>query len=169
MNVKTKPSDRSVTPLGSVVVMFIFFIIPIIVLSVLFKIAFELNSSSNMFVFYAIFPLFIVLSLFLIVGFILFIYLVKRPKKYKAKLMRMREQLYKGKYIIYLGFDVYDEKIKKYGSFSEERKDIGKADFWCYSPQQNNLQVGRDYYIYIKEFNWSIKKIEEYIGDSNVR
>lgn len=167
MNVKTKISDRSITPVASSIVMFVFLILPLIIISVFVKMMFELYTNAEIEILYSLVPVFIIFAFFLIIGFILLFYLLKKPKKYKAKLLHRKQQLYKNKYIIRLGFDIYDKNLKKHYSSKYNSDEKEKADFWCYTVEQDNLSIGKDYYVYIKEFNWSIKRIEECMESQN--
>lgn len=83
-----------------------------------------------------------------------FIYaLIKRPKGYKAKLVNKRVETYNVKQITYMEFNTEKER--------EQEEDFISADYKCYTIGENNLIVGNDYSLIIKEFNWEPKYVEE--------
>lgn len=83
-----------------------------------------------------------------------FIYaLIKRPKGYKAKLVNKKVETYNGKQITYMEFNTEKER--------EQEEDFISADYKCYTIGENNLIVGNDYSLIIKEFNWEPKYVEE--------
>lgn len=83
-----------------------------------------------------------------------FIYmLLKKPKGYKAKLVSKKNETYNGKQITYMKFNTEKEK--------EQEEDFISADYKCYTIGENNLVVGNDYLLKIKEFNWEPKYVEE--------
>ena len=89
-----------------------------------------------------------------------FVYvLIKRPKGYKAKLVNKKNQTYKGKKITYMVFSTQKE--------SEQEEDFISSKYRCYTIGENNLIVGNDYSLKIKEFNWEPKHVEE-INNSKV-
>ncbi len=83
-----------------------------------------------------------------------FIYaLIKRPKGYKAKLVNKKVETYNGKQITYMEFKTEKER--------EQEEDFIPADYKCYTIGENNLIVGNNYSLRIKEFNWEPKYVEE--------
>ena len=83
-----------------------------------------------------------------------FIYaLIKRPKGYKAKLVNKKVETYNGNQITYMEFNTEKER--------EQEEDFISADYKCYTIGENNLIVGNDYSLRIKEFNWEPKYVEE--------
>jgi len=89
---------------------------------------------------------------------ICFVYaLIKRPKGYKAKLVNKKNETYNGKQITYMEFSTQKER--------EQEEDFIPSDYSCYTIGENNLIVGNDYLLRIKEFNWEPKYVEE-INDS---
>lgn len=98
-----------------------------------------------------------ILLLFAVIflGFsIYFIYiLIKKPKDYKAKLINKKIEIYKGKQITYMKFSTEKER--------EQEEDFISSEYKCYTIGKNNLIVGNDYSLGIKEFNWEPKYVEE--------
>lgn len=91
-------------------------------------------------------------GIFLAFG-IYFIYeLFKSPKEYKLKLIIKRNETYKGKKITYMRFSKQKEK---------DIDDLNALDYKCYTVGENNLIVGNDYILKIKEYNWEPKRVEE--------
>ena len=83
-----------------------------------------------------------------------FIYaLFKWPKGYKAKLVNKKTETYNGRQITYMKFKTEKE--------SEQEEDFISSDYRCYTIGENNLIVGNDYSLRIKEFNWEPKFVEE--------
>lgn len=83
-----------------------------------------------------------------------FIYaLFKWPKGYKAKLVNKKIETYNGRQITYMKFKTEKE--------SEQEEDFISSDYRCYTIGENNLIVGNDYSLRIKEFNWEPKFVEE--------
>ena len=83
-----------------------------------------------------------------------FIYILfKRPKGYKAKLVNKKIETYNGRQITYMKFKTEKE--------SEQEEDFISSDYRCYTIGENNLIVGNDYSLRIKEFNWEPKFVEE--------
>lgn len=95
--------------------------------------------------------IFFVLSMFFIYA------LFKLPKGYKAKLVNKKNEIYNGRQITYMEFNTEKEK--------EQEEDFISSDYKCYTFGENNLIVGNDYSLKIKEFNWEPKFVEE-INDS---
>lgn len=83
--------------------------------------------------------------------------LFKRPKGYKAKLVNKKIETFNGKQITYMEFNTEKER--------EQEEDFISADYKCYTIGENNLVVGNNYSLKIKEFNWEPKYVEE-INDS---
>lgn len=79
--------------------------------------------------------------------------LFKRPKGYKATLVNKKIETFNGKQITYMEFNTEKER--------EQEEDFISADYKCYTIGENNLVVGNDYLLRIKEFNWEPKYIEE--------
>lgn len=83
-----------------------------------------------------------------------FIYaLIKRPKGYKAKLINKKIETYSSKQITYMEFSTQKER--------EQEEDFIPSVYRCYTIGENNLIVGNDYSLRIKEFNWEPKYVEE--------
>ena len=79
--------------------------------------------------------------------------LFKWPKGYKAKLVNKRIETYSGSQITYMEFNTEKER--------EQEVDFISSDYRCYTIGKNNLIVGNDYILRIKEFNWEPKFVEE--------
>ena len=88
------------------------------------------------------------LLLFLLVGLYCLYILIKPPKGYKVKLIEKDFRTYNGESITSM-------------KFHAEKEDARVVDFECYTIGENNLFVGRDYILKIKEFNWTPKYVEE--------
>ena len=89
---------------------------------------------------------------------IYFLYaLFKRPKGYKAKLVNKKIETFNGKQITYMEFNTKKER--------EQEEDFISSNYKCYTIGENNLVVGNNYSLKIKEFNWEPKYVEE-INDS---
>lgn len=86
-------------------------------------------------------------------GIYFFYLLIKKPKKYTAKLISKVPTKYKGKDIIYMTFKV----IKNINRQDDLTSDIYK----CFTYEENDFIINNLYNIYLKEFNWKIKKIED--------
>ena len=100
----------------------------------------------------------IIFYVFPIAFFIVDIYtiysLFKRPKGYIVKLLSKKVESYKGNIITYMVFSATtsNKKIK----------------FECYTKEENDLVVGNNYILKIKEFNWEPKYIEKlYYNQTN--
>lgn len=99
--------------------------------------------------------------IFFIIGIYIIVNLFRPAKKYKLRLTSKKEQVYNGKIITYMGFSGDKEK--------EVFDDLIDADYKCYTIGQNNLVVGDDYIVKIKEFNWcpkSVKALDDYKNDT---
>ena len=83
--------------------------------------------------------------------------LFKRPQGYKATLVNKKIETFNGKQITYMEFNTEKER--------EQEEDFISSDYKCYTIGENNLVVGNNYSLKIKEFNWEPKYIEE-INDS---
>lgn len=82
-----------------------------------------------------------------------FVYaLIKRPKGYKAKLISKKAEIYNSKQITCMEFSTEKER--------EQEEDFISSDYRCYTIGENNLIVGNDYSLRIKEFNWEPKYVE---------
>lgn len=79
--------------------------------------------------------------------------LFKWPKGYKAKLVNKKIETYKGRQITYMEFKTEKER--------EQEEDFIPSDYRCYTIGENNLIVGNDYSLRIKEVNWELKFVEE--------
>lgn len=79
--------------------------------------------------------------------------LLKWPKGYKAKLVNKNIETYNGKQITYMEFNTEKKR--------EQAEDFISSDYRCYTIGENNLIVGNDYLLRIKEFNWEPKFVEE--------
>lgn len=104
---------------------------------------------------------FIFAIIFLCFDIYFFSLLLKKSKKYTAKLISKTKDKYKGKDIIYMVFRAVKEK--------ELNDDFVPREYRCFTYQDNNLFVNNIYNIYIKEFNWKIKKIDNEIADSIIK
>lgn len=83
-----------------------------------------------------------------------FVYtLIKKPKEYRAKLVNKKNETYNGKQITYMEFNTQKER--------EQEEDFISTNYRCYTIGENNLIVGNDYSLRIKEFNWKPKYVEE--------
>ena len=83
-----------------------------------------------------------------------FVYtLIKKPKEYRAKLVNKKNETYNGKQITYMEFNTQKER--------EQEEDFIFTNYRCYTIGENNLIVGNDYSLRIKEFNWKPKYVEE--------
>ena len=88
-----------------------------------------------------------------------FVYaLFKRPKGYKAKLINKISETYNGKQITYMEFQTQKEQ--------EQEEDFIPSDYNCYTIGENNLIVGNDYSLKVKEINWEPKFVEEISNSS---
>lgn len=77
-------------------------------------------------------------------------YSIKRPKVYRATLVKKKIEKYKEKEITCMVF-----KIKK-----NEAKDFVPRKYECYTEGTNDFIEGREYLIGIKEYNWQIKNVK---------
>lgn len=85
---------------------------------------------------------------------IYFVYaLIKRPKRYKAKLVNKKNETYNGKQITYMEFSTQKER--------EQEEDFVPSDYRCYTIGENNLIVGNVYSLRIKEFNWNLNVLKK--------
>lgn len=83
-----------------------------------------------------------------------FVYLLlKKPKRYSAKLIKKSIENYKGRQITYMKFVTKKRK--------EQEEDFVPKTYTCYTYGNNDLIEKEKYIIRIKEFNWKIKSIEE--------
>ena len=83
---------------------------------------------------------------------IYFVYaLIKRPKAYRATLVNKKIETYNGEQITYMEFST--EK--------EQEDDYISPDYTCYTIGDNDLVVGSEYSLRIKEYNWEPKYVEE--------
>ena len=86
-------------------------------------------------------------------GMYFFYALIKRPKGYKAKLINKKIETYNDKQITYMEFCTEKER--------KQEEDSIPSYYRCYTIEENNLIVGNDYSLKIKEFNWEPKYVEE--------
>lgn len=89
----------------------------------------------------------------LVIGICCFYALVKHPKNYKAKLVNKNIEIYKNQQITYMEFST----MKKI----EQEEDLIPKNYMCYTIGENNLIIGKDYALGIKEFNWEPKYVTE--------
>ncbi len=80
-------------------------------------------------------------------------FLLKKPKRYSAKLLKKNVENYKGRQITYMTFTTEKEK--------EQEEDFVPRTYTCYTYGYNDLIENERYTIKIKEFNWKIKAVEE--------
>lgn len=91
---------------------------------------------------------------FFCISMSIFCYLFKSPRAYRAKLVSKKTEIYDGKQITYMEFYVERDKNLKL--------DIMPYTYKCYTTFENNLIVGNDYVLKIKEFNYEPKMVEEF-------
>ena len=108
--------------------------------------------------------------LFFILGVILIFILLKKPKGYIVKLVNKKIEMYNGMQITYMEFNTEDheeitedeeETLEDDEEVLEDEEEVSNADYLCYTIGENNLFIGKDYLLKIKEFNWEPKYIEE--------
>lgn len=87
---------------------------------------------------------------------IFLIYLFKPPKKYIAVLISKSMGDYHGMIVCDMVFEVTKKKKRSY--------DLIPARFSCFTYEDNDLVINQQYTIYVKEFNWVIKKVEPFDG-----
>ena len=90
---------------------------------------------------------------FLIFSACSFFDIVKKPTPYKAKLVSKKEDKVDGKKVTSMVFEIDKPKTKK--------KEIFPNVWECYTYEKNNLEVDKKYTIYIKEYNWELKYVDE--------
>ena len=93
--------------------------------------------------------------IFFLLSIYFIVYLIKPSKGYKAKLMSKEKSYYNGKTITYMTFRT-----------GEDYKDEAKySEYKCYTiGDNNNLNLGSEYILKVKEFNWQPRYVEEYYG-----
>lgn len=91
----------------------------------------------------------IVLLMFLILGIILLISIIKPPKRYVAKLVSKKKTKYKDNNICEMRFEIVTDKEGVKGPL-----------YSCYTDDSNNLEIEQRYNIYIKQLSRKIKKID---------
>lgn len=89
------------------------------------------------------------LLIFLILGIIFLIGIIKPPKKYVATLASKKNSTYKGNNICEMSFRIVTNNVSGVS-----------PSYSCYTDEQNNLEIGQRYNIYIKQFGCKIKKID---------
>ena len=108
--------------------------------------------------------------IFFVLGVILIYILLKKPKGYIVKLVNKKIEMYNGMQITYMEFNTEDheeitedeeETLEDEEEVLEDEEEISNADYLCYTIGENNLFIGKDYLLKIKEFNWEPKYIEE--------
>lgn len=77
---------------------------------------------------------------------------IKKPKKYTAKLVSKKKDTYKGENITCMVFQVFKKK--------EREDDFISNEYRCFTYDDNPFVVNQNYNIFIKEFNWQIKRVE---------
>lgn len=94
---------------------------------------------------------------FLYFGFYFLYFLIKKPVKFKAKLISKDVVGRK----IYLTLKIQKEK--------EQKVDLVGNTYRVYVYEDSNFSVGNYYSIGLKEFNWEVVSIDDYSGESNVK
>ena len=91
-----------------------------------------------------------------------FIYaLIRKPVKYKAKLVSKELQMYHENQITVMTFEC--KKRKK-------QKEVDTPSvFECYSIEPNDFVVDKEYSLLIKEFHWLVKEVEPLSGQKDVQ
>lgn len=82
-------------------------------------------------------------------GIFFLIFLIKRPKRYLAKLVAKKLEKYKDLEITYMKFTVK----------GNTPDDI--SEYKCYTIGENDLQIGNEFVLKIKQFNWEPKYVEK--------
>ena len=91
-----------------------------------------------------------------------FVYaLLKKPKAYKAKLIKKQIEIYNGKQITYMEFQTEQELREIMENEVEKNLPEFSDAYKCYTIGENDLIQGNDYSLKIKEFNWEPKFVEE--------
>lgn len=86
--------------------------------------------------------------LFFICGIGMLFTLFKKPKRYSAKLISKNEECYQDKNVTSMIFELWAKE-----------NDSNKT-CECFTYEQNELVVGKTYDVYVKEFNWEIRKVD---------
>jgi len=95
-------------------------------------------------------PFVILVSVF---GIFCLCVLIKWPKGYKVKLVDKKIETYKGRQITNMLFRTQKE--------NEQEEDFVSDKYKCFTKGENDLIVGNDYILKIKEFGWVPKFVEE--------
>ena len=146
MKVYTKKEDRGTIIPGV--------IITIVLLSFPIGMAIINNQSEKSFIDILVslvtaFPL----NLIFLMGLCLLFAFIKKPKYYKAKLISKKTETYNGKQITYMDFGTRKKK--------EQEEDLISSHYKCFTVGGNNLVVGNDYLLGIKESSWRPVFVEE--------
>ena len=80
-------------------------------------------------------------------GTVVIVFLFKKPKAYKFKLVKKKSESYNGQKITSMKF--------------ESKKNGEKYEYSCYSIGDNNLVEGYDYVLKVKQYNWEPRYVEE--------
>lgn len=81
-------------------------------------------------------------------------FLFKTPKKYKVKLVNKKIETYNGEQITYMEFMEFELPKAQKGNSN-------CYSYSCYTKGENDLIVGNDYVLRIKQFNWEPKFVEK--------
>ncbi len=143
MKVKVK-NENYTHPAVIVFIEFVFLGVPILYFISIFKGAESLidvitKSAVNI----------VFLLMFLILGIIYLINIIKPPKKYVATLSSKKNSTYNGSNICEMNFKIVTNNVSG-----------ASPSYSCYTDEQNNLEIGQRYNIYIKQFGCKIKKID---------
>lgn len=88
----------------------------------------------------------VISTVFFLVAVMMIYTFFKKPKCYKATLIDKKVETYEKNKITYMTFKM---KIKE-----NQEDDYGHSICNCYTIEKNNLVIGNDYALGIKEFNW---------------
>lgn len=95
-------------------------------------------------------------SIFMVVGYFI------PPRPYKAKLVIKRNETYANKQITYMTFIAENE-------LGNDEGNLIPTEYYCYTIGENNLVIGNNYALKIKEFNWIPKYVEELSNATKVK
>lgn len=91
---------------------------------------------------------------FSVLGICFVYFLFKPPKKYKVKLVNKKIETYNGEQITYMEFI-------EFGLPKEQKESSDCYSYSCYTKGENDLIVGNDYVLRVKQFNWEPKFVEK--------
>lgn len=144
--------DRKKNVLLGVIVMSLFIIIPIaVILRVLLDNGTFLDKLANWFI-----PVTWSLVLFYF-GASLFYGFIKKPAYFGAVLISKSVEFYNGQKITNMTFKVNKPNRKE--------DDLGYSHFSCYTIGENDLVLEKKYLLYIKEFSWKVRRVEECLAN----